>query len=58
LATILGSFVGGGAVGAIAFEVVGFSATVPLAAALMVLAARPKPQDLRSMGDKSAGGDP
>jgi hypothetical protein len=51
-------FVGGGAVGAIAFAVLGFAATVPLAAVLITLAARPMLQDLRSMGDESAGGNP
>lgn len=58
--TILGLFVGGGIVGAIAiaFAVVGFAATVPFAVMLMTLAALPMLQDLKSMGDGSIGDVP
>lgn len=53
--TILGLFVGGGVVDAIAFSVVGFAAAVLFAAVLVTLAALPMLQDLRSMGDRSTG---
>ncbi|CAN7755432.1 MULTISPECIES: YoaK family protein [unclassified Variovorax] len=53
--TILGLFVGGGVVGAIAFSVVGSAAAVLFAAVLVTLAAPPVRQDLRSMGDRSTG---
>ncbi|HJW12305.1 MAG TPA: YoaK family protein [Albitalea sp.] len=46
--TILTLFFVGGLVGALAFKRVGFSATVPLAALLMALAAPPLLADLRS----------
>lgn len=41
LATILALFIGGGILGALAFRAMGFAATVPIAALLMVLAAPP-----------------
>ena len=47
-ATILGLFFVGGLIGALAFKAVGFSATVPLAALLMAVAAPPLLRDLRS----------
>jgi len=46
-ATILGLFFVGGLVGAVAFKAVGFSATVPIAALLMAVAAPPLLKDLR-----------
>ena len=46
-ATILGLFFVGGLVGAMAFKAVGFSATVPIAALLMAVAAPPLLKDLR-----------
>jgi uncharacterized membrane protein YoaK (UPF0700 family) len=52
-ATILGLFVGGGIVGAVAFATAGFAATVPFAAVLMTLAAPPMLQDLRTMDNRS-----
>ncbi|MES2976620.1 MAG: YoaK family protein [Pseudomonadota bacterium] len=45
LAAILGLFVAGGIVGALAFRALGFAATVPIAAVLMVLAAPPLLRD-------------
>jgi uncharacterized membrane protein YoaK (UPF0700 family) len=48
LASLLGMFLVGGLAGAIAFKQLGFVATVPLAALLLVLAAVPVADDLRS----------
>jgi uncharacterized membrane protein YoaK (UPF0700 family) len=48
-ATILGLFFVGGLIGALSFKAVGFSATVPLAALLMAIAAPPLLLDLRSL---------
>ena len=46
LGAILGLFFAGGLTGALAFQRIGFSATVPLALLLMVLAAVPLWDDL------------
>jgi len=46
LASLLGMFLAGGLAGAIAFKQVGFIATLPLAALLLVLAAVPVADDL------------
>jgi hypothetical protein len=46
-ASILGLFFVGGLVGAVAIKAVGFSATVPIAALLMAVAAPPLLKDLR-----------
>nr|WP_231973440.1 YoaK family protein [Variovorax sp. HW608] len=54
-ATILALFFGGGLVGAVAFKAVGFSATVPIAALLMALAAPPLLMDLRSQRSAAEG---
>jgi uncharacterized membrane protein YoaK (UPF0700 family) len=45
--TILGMFFSGGLVGALAFKAMGFIATLPIAALLMVMAAPPLLRDLR-----------
>ncbi|WP_409518755.1 hypothetical protein [Paraburkholderia sp. LEh10] len=47
LASLPGMFLAGGLAGAIAFKQLGFVATVPLAALLLVLAAVPVTDDLR-----------
>ena len=47
-ATILLLFFGGGLMGAFAFKTIGFFSTVPIALVLMVIAAPPLYQDLRS----------
>lgn len=57
-ATTLGFFLVGGAVGSVAFAIVGFVATVPLAAMLVVLAVPSMLQDLWSMEDDSQGHNP
>jgi uncharacterized membrane protein YoaK (UPF0700 family) len=48
LATMLLCFFGGGVIGAIGFKHIGYSVTVPLALALVLLAAVPAIDDLRS----------
>jgi uncharacterized membrane protein YoaK (UPF0700 family) len=54
-ATILGLFFAGGIVGALAFKHVGFSATVPIAALLMAMAAPPLWLDLRDQRTRRPG---
>jgi uncharacterized membrane protein YoaK (UPF0700 family) len=54
-ATILGLFFVGGIAGALAFKRVGFSATVPIAALLMALAAPPLWQDLKAQRTRKPG---
>lgn len=54
-ATILGLFFIGGLIGALAFKRVGFSATVPIAALLMALAAPPLWQDLKAQRTRKPG---
>jgi len=51
--TILGLFFGGGIVGAMAFRAVGFSATVPVAATLVVLAAPRLIRDFWALSKRS-----
>lgn len=53
-ATILGLFLGGGVIGAMAFRAMGFSATVPVAAALIALSAPPLVKDFWALSKKSA----
>jgi uncharacterized membrane protein YoaK (UPF0700 family) len=52
--TILGLFLGGGVMGAMAFRAMGFSATVPVAAALIALSAPPLVKDFLALSKKSA----
>jgi uncharacterized membrane protein YoaK (UPF0700 family) len=54
-ATILGLFFVGGIAGALAFKSVGFSATVPIAALLMAMAAPPLWLDLRGQRTRRPG---
>jgi uncharacterized membrane protein YoaK (UPF0700 family) len=54
-ALILTMFFVGGLAGALAFKRVGFSATVPLAALLMLIAAPPLWRDLRSLRARPSG---
>lgn len=53
-ATILGLFLGGGVIGAMAFRAMGFSATVPVATPLIALSAPPMVKDFLALGKKSA----
>jgi hypothetical protein len=48
-ASVAGLFVGGMGVGAVAFDLIGYLVTLPLAAVLLVLAAPAMLQDLQAM---------
>lgn len=49
-------FLGGGVIGAVCFKQIGYLATLPLAAILILLSAVPVFDDLRDRGNKDSGG--